>query len=178
MQPSFRSIAIVGLGFSLLLVQSMLGSVLTIHPFSPHLLLPIVLYVGVAPDVPLVRGAFVSFLLGYLLDLFSGNLMSLQTFICVATFVLARGAGLRLLLRGPGFQIALTFVVAVLAGGTTVALRAIFSLPAPFPAGGAADTALMLLAPATSAALLSPIVFTLVQRIDQNLGRKREESPA
>ncbi len=94
MQPSFRSIAIVGLGFSLLLVQSILGSVLTIHPFSPHLLLPIVLYVGVAPDVPLVRGAFVSFLLGYLLDLFSGNLMSLQTFICVATFVLARGAGL------------------------------------------------------------------------------------
>ncbi len=68
--------------------------------------------------------------------------------------------------------------VAVLAGGTTVALRAIFSLPAPFPAGGAADTALMLLAPATSTALLSPIVFTLVQRIDQNLGRKREESPA
>ena len=37
----------------------------------------------------MVRGATVSFLLGYLLDGFSGNLMSLQTFILVATSVLA-----------------------------------------------------------------------------------------
>lgn len=178
MQPTLRSLAIVALGFVLLLLQSMVGSVVSLHPFSPHLLLPIVLYVGVAPDVHLVRGAIVSFVLGYLLDLFTGNLMSLQTFICVATYVLARGAGLRLLLRGPGFQIALTFVVALLAAGTSVALRAIFSVAAPFPAGSAADTAVALTAPAISTALLSPFVFAAVQRVDQDFGRRREESAA
>ena len=162
----------------LLLLQSMLGSVVPLHPFAPNLLLPIVLFLGVAPDVHLLRGAVLAFVLGYLLDLFSGNRMSLHTFICVATFMLARGAGLRLFLRGPGFQVALTFVVALVAGGAMMALRAIFSRPAPFPAGTAAETAIALGAPAVATALTAPLVFAATTKIDQSVGTKREESTA
>lgn len=170
-----RSAALVGFAMLLLVAQSSLGTLVPLHPFEPNLLLPIVIYLGVSPDVSIVRGSSVSFVLGYLLDLFCGNLMSLSTFILVATFMLARGAGLRLFLRGPAFQVLLTFVVGVLASGAVLALRAIFEEPAPFPAGTVWDTFAALAAPALVTALLAPIVFPVVRRLDSFMVRRREE---
>jgi rod shape-determining protein MreD len=167
-------VAVVAVGLGLLVLQSVLVDLVSLHPFAPNLVLPIVLFLGVSPDVPLVRGALLAFTLGYVLDVFSGNRMSLETFVCVATFMAARGAGLRLFLRSPSYQMALTFVVSLLAGGTTLALRAIFSTPAPFPIGGALPTVLLLGASATATALCAPFVFAIVQRIELRLGRRRE----
>ncbi|MFW6050983.1 MAG: hypothetical protein ACODAU_07405 [Myxococcota bacterium] len=171
-----RSASLVGLGFALLVLQSTLAVLVSWHPLEPNLLLPIVIFLGVSPDVNLVRGAAISFALGYLLDLFSGSLMSLQTFVMVSTFMLVRGAGLRLFLRGPVFQIVLTFVVGVLASGAVLALRAIFEVRPPFPAGAPAETLLSLAAPALVTAVTAPLVFLAAQRIDTVMVRRREDT--
>lgn len=183
MSQVLRSAALVALGFGLLVFQSTFAALVSWHSIEPNLLLPIVIYLGVSPDVHLVRGAAVAFILGYLLDSFCGNLLGLQTFIMVATFMLARGAGLRLFLRGPIFQIVLTFVVAFLSSGTVLALRAIFE-PA-FRAGtaidslgamGALDGLGALVLPAVVTAAAAPIVFLVARRVDSVAARRREES--
>lgn len=174
MNGVLNSLAIVAFGFGLLVLQSTLSMLLRLPTLAPNLLLPIVIYLGVSPDVHIVRGVIISFVLGYLLDLFCGNLMSLQTFVLVSTFMLARVAGLRLFLRGPAFQVLLTFVVGLLAGGSTLALRAIFDVQSPFPTGTAVGTALWLTGPAVVTALAAPLVFAPVQRLDA-IGARRHE---
>ncbi|MAQ16211.1 MAG: rod shape-determining protein MreD [Sandaracinus sp.] len=174
MNPWTRSGLLVLLGLALLVVQSALASVFPLHPFVPNLILPVLIYLGVSPEVHIVRGALLAFFLGYLYDLFCGNLMSLQTFVAVSTFMLARGAGLRLFLRSPSFQVLLTFIVAVLAGGATLALRTIFADNAPFPYGGVRETVMLLVAPAAATALAAPLVFPAVQRIEATAPKRQE----
>jgi rod shape-determining protein MreD len=173
-----RSAAFVLLGYALLIAQGAFGVTLPMSEWAPNLVLPIIIYLGVTHDVPIVRGAALSFALGYLLDSFCGSPMGLSTFVMVATFLVARGAGLNLFMRGPTFQIALTFAFAVLAGGSVLALRAIFEPPAPFPIEGITDTLRSLTAGALVTALLSPLVFFGVRRMDALVTRRREEAAA
>ena len=160
------------LGFLLLVVQASATALVNIHPFAPNLLLPVVIYLGVSHDVGLVRGGMLSFVLGYLLDSFTGSPMGLHTFVLVATYLLARGAGISLALRGPLFQVGLTFAVSVIAGGTILALRAIFERPAAFEAGSIGGTVLTLVAPAVTTAVLAPLVFLAVRRVDMLVVRR------
>ena len=171
-----RNVALIALAFALLVMQAVLASLVPIHAWSPNLLLPIVIFLGVSHDVSLPRGALLSFVLGYLLDSFCGSPMGLSTFVLVATFLLSRVAGLRLFFRGPQFQIPLTFAVGALAGGAVVALRAIFERPPPFPIEELSSTALRLVAPAAVTAVLSPFIFAIVQRIENIHVRGREEA--
>lgn len=192
--------AILLFGFLLLVSQATLATYVSLHPFTPNLVLPMVIFLGVQPDVALLRGAMISFLLGYLLDEFCGSPVGLSTFVLVATFMVARGAGIRLFLRGSLFQIALVFVASILAGGTILALRAIFSPPDPFPlempaAGLAGDlvalfsgageddaprvgsvvgTATVLFGSALSTALCAPAIFAVMRRLDALETRRRE----
>jgi rod shape-determining protein MreD len=166
---------LIALGFLLLVAQAVLSTLAPIHAISPNLLLPVVIYLGVDHDVALPRGAAISFVLGYLLDAFCGSPMGLATFVMVATFLVARGAGLRLFLRGPLFQIGLTFVVGMLSGGAILALRAIFERPPPFPVDDVGMTVAALAAPAFVTAILSPFMFAIVRRIDRIAVRTREE---
>jgi rod shape-determining protein MreD len=159
----------------LLILHSAVTTLVDLQPFEPNLLLPIVIFLGVSPAVHIVRGAATAFALGYLLDLSCGHPMSLHTVVMVATFFLARGAGLRLFLRGPLFQIILTFVVSVLAGGAVLALRTLFGPVMPFPTATVASTAMALAAPALVTALCAPVVFTVVQRLESFVVRGREE---
>lgn len=173
-----KSVALVSLGFVLLVLQSSFATLVSIHPFAPNLLLPLIIYLGVSPEVRLARGAVLSFVLGYLLDAFCGNPMGLQTFLMVATFLVARVAGLRLFLRGPAFQVLLTFLVGVLDGGTVLALRAIFEPPAPFPTASVWNSVFSVLAPAMVTAVAAPFVFLLVRRVESLTTRSREEATA
>lgn len=170
-----RTIAFVLLGFVLLVVQAAVGVLLPLHEFAPNLLLPIVIYLGVAGDLHIVRGASLAFVLGYLLDAFCGSPMGLQTFVMVATFLIARGAGLNLFMRGPLLQAIITFGFGVVAGGSILALRAIFEPPAPFPLGSVTDTVLALLTGAGVTGALAPALFFIVQRLDGLVTRRREE---
>ncbi len=170
-----RTIAFVLLGFVLLVVQAAVGVLLPLNEFAPNLLLPIVIYLGVANDLHVVRGASLAFVLGYLLDAFCGSPMGLQTFVMVATFLIARGAGLNLFMRGPLLQAIITFGFGVVAGGSILALRAIFEPPAPFPLGSVTDTVLALLAGAGVTGALAPALFFVVRRLDGLVTRRREE---
>ncbi|MEM1415050.1 MAG: rod shape-determining protein MreD [Myxococcota bacterium] len=173
-----REVVLVLAGFVLLVLQTTLLSPLFVPPLTPNLLLPLVVFVGVVQDLPIARGALLAFVMGYLLDLFGGNQLSVQTFLMVALFLVARGAGLRLFLRNPGFQFVLTLVLALLVGGATLALRAIFGSPPPFTGGEVLGAVGVLLGPALATALAAPIVFPIAQRIWSSLSRRREEAPA
>lgn len=195
-----RNGVLIAFGFVLLVLQSAIAARFPIHPLTPNLLLPIVIFLGVQQDVHLLRGAAISFVLGYLLDMFCGSPMGLSTFVLVATFMAARGAGIRLFLRGALFQVALVFVAAMLAGGTALALRAIFSPPEAFPlempatgvagqlvglvtstgeenappVGSVVSTTITLLASAFATAIAAPPMFAVVRRIDALRARRRE----
>lgn len=192
-----RNVAHVAFGFVLLVLQAAIAARVPLHPLTPNLLLPIVIFLGVQQDVQLLRGALISFLLGYLLDMFCGSPMGLSTFVLVATFMAARGAGIRLFLRGAPFQIGLVLVAALIAGGTALALRAIFSPPEAFPLempasgivgdvaaaitgeadapiGSVVSTAVALFASALATALAAPPIFAIVRRIDALRARRRE----
>ncbi|MBX3269260.1 MAG: hypothetical protein KF729_03310 [Sandaracinaceae bacterium] len=173
-----RSVAFVALGSVLLVLQAALGVLAPLGPWAPNPVLPIVMFLGVANDVPLVRGALASFALGYLLDSFSGSAMGLATFVMVACFLIARGAGLNLFMRGPALQGLTTFVFGLASGGAMLALRAIFEAPAPFPLDTVGHTALTLVAGAAITGLAGPPIFLLVRRIDGLVTRRREETPA
>lgn len=173
-----RGGALVLLGFGLLVLEGALSTVFSLAPFSPNLILPIVIFLGVAPDVHIVRGIVVSFLLGYLLDLLTGNPMSVETFVSVAMFLASRGAGLRLFLRGPAFQVGLTFLATLGAGGASSALRAVFESPPPFTVQAPFETATQLVGPALATALVAPFVFALVTRVESVSGARRDDAEA
>ena len=173
-----RNVAFVVLGFALLVAQGAVGVLAPLEEWAPNLLLPIVLYLGVTQDVHLVRGAAIAFVLGYMLDSYCGSPIGLSTFVLVATFLIARGARLNLFMRGPFFQIALTFAFAVLAGGSILALRAIFEPRAPFPLESVSGTVITLVAGAAVTAVSSPVLFALIRTLDGVVTRKREEAPS
>jgi rod shape-determining protein MreD len=173
-----RNVAFILLGFTLLVVQGAVGAMLPLGAWAPNPILPIVLYLGVTHDVHVVRGAALSFVLGYLLDNFCGSPMGLSTFVMVATFLVSRGSGLSIFMRGPFFQIVVMFAIGVLAGVSVLALRAIFEPPAPFPIGTIAGTIWALAAGSAVTAVIAPLLFFGVRRLDGLVTRRREEAAA
>ena len=171
-----RYAAYVLLGYALLIVQAAVGVLVPFNDWAPNLLLPLVIYLGVANDVQVVRGAALSFLLGYLLDVFCGSPMGLSTFVMVASFLIARGTGLNLFTRGTILQLVTTFAFAIVAGGMILALRGIFEPPAPFPIESVGDTLFALLAGSVTTALSAPPLFLTLRRLDSLLTRRREET--
>src|SRR5215204_372100 len=160
-----RNTAFLAVGLALLIVQSNLFRVigrLHIPGITPSLLLPLVVFMGVH-EYSIARGAALAFLLGYLLDLFAAAPVGLFTFITVATFVVARAAGVRLSAQTLLTKIALAFVFGLIEGVLIVALTAIFGGDAARPRALA-----LLVAPhAISTALFAPFVFSLAERVHQ-----------
>lgn len=154
----------IALGAMLLTIQGVVGMLVSLHPFTPNLLLPIVLYLGVTPDIAFLRGALIAFVLGYMLDIFGGSPMGLHTFVLMATYLLTRGTGISLSSRGVVFGFSLTFALATFTGAAVLALRAIFERGMP-----PSTTAMILktiFAPAATTALLAPVVFALLAAIE------------
>lgn len=171
-----NALALVVFGFFLLVAQTAVAMLLPMHGYAPNLLLPIAIFLGVSPDVPMVRGTVIGFALGYLLDSFCGSPMGLHTFVMTASFMVARGAGLRLFPQGPAFQILLAFLMTFAFGATVLALRAIFERPSlSIGESTPRETALSLLRPAIATAIVSPMVFAGARRIEA-MGYKRREA--
>lgn len=175
MNELIRSAAMIALGFVLLTVQSTMSAVLPLRFFVPNLVLPIVIFLGVSPDVEVARGAGIAFALGYLFDLYSGNRMGISTFVMVLTFMTLRGAGFRLFLRGPQFQIPLTFVVCMLAGGAELTIRAVFEPRLPVRVDAAGANASHLAASALVTALAAPLLFLAAQRVESLMATNRRD---
>jgi rod shape-determining protein MreD len=185
-------------GLALLVAQAAIATFVPMHPFVPALLLPIVIYLGVDPDVALLRGAALAFVLGYFADEIAAVPTGLTTFVLVATFLATRGAGIRLVLRGAPFQIGLVFAISIVATGTMLALRAIFQPPAAFPLvmppagplgaivrvfagegsriGSGVAIASTMIASALMTGLSAPLVFAAVRRIERISQRARRNA--
>lgn len=178
-------------GLVLLVLASSLAVLIPTHPVSPMLLVPVVLHLGVSPDVSVTRGAFTSFALGWMMDEFCGAPMGLSTFVLVAAYLVTHGAVNQLVLRAVPSQVLLTFAVSLIGGGTMLALRAIFGPPEAFPlamppegllgalfgagsrAGGAVEIGTELVLSGAVTAALAPAIFWVMVRIDQSGVRAR-----
>ncbi len=160
-----RNTAFLALGFALLVLQSNLFRLIDKLPVggaTPSLLLPLIVFMGVH-EYSIARGAALSFLLGYLLDLFAAAPTGLFTFITVATFVIAHLAGVRLSAQTLFTKIALAFGFAVMEGIIIVVLTAIF--------GGdparSRSLATLVFPHAIATAVFAPLVFALAERVHQ-----------
>jgi rod shape-determining protein MreD len=160
-----RSVTLVLFGFSLLVVQGALATLVPMHAFAPNLMLPIAIFLGISGEVHIVRGAVLCFVLGYLLDSFCGNPMGLWTFVLVAAYFMARGAGLRLVPQGPTFQVLLTFAMSLVSGGAILALRGIFE-NREFLSLDVGGSAVHIAQSGVVTAVLAPLIFGVCRRIE------------
>jgi len=158
-----RNTAFLFLGLALLVVQSNLHRLIdSLHQSvaTPSLLLPLVVFMGVH-EYSIVRGVALSFILGYVLDLFAAAPIGLFTLISVSTFIVARVAGVRLAAQTLLTKVALAFVFALLESILLVVLTAIL--------GGdphrARALAVLVPAHAVSTAALSPLIFRIAERV-------------
>ena len=187
-----KNLTIVAFAIALLVVQSSFAVLFSTYPFTPNLVLPVVMFLGVSPEISIVRGGLLSLVFGWALDQFCGAPMGLSTAVMVATYLASRGAVHQLFLRGTAFQVGLSFAVALLSGGSVLALRAIFGPQEAFPlalpaagamrefvsfvtgtgeadaplVGSAVEIAVSLTASAAATAVTAPFVFSLLRRIE------------
>ena len=94
----------------------------------------------------------------------------------MATFLVARGAGFRLIMRGRLSQVLITALAAIAGAGTLIALRSIFRPHTQFETLSAHHLVAAVLAPGLSTGAVAPFVFQIVRRIDTF--RRREEGAA
>ena len=114
----------------------------------------------------LSRGAALACVLGYGLDLLAAAPVGLFTFVFVATFVLARAAGVRLAAQHIITQVPLAFVFSVLQSVMVLVLLAIFGRNPH----GARDMLSLVLPHAIATAVFSPITFGLAARMHAATG--------
>lgn len=131
----------------------------------PALVLPIILFMGVH-EYSLARGAGVAFVLGYATDVLGIAPVGLYTFTYVATFVLARAAGVRLAAQTTWMQLLLVGAFALLQSIMVLVLLAIFGRDAWVPRSLYPLT----LPHAIATAAVAPIIFRIAQALHAATG--------
>jgi rod shape-determining protein MreD len=126
----------------------------------PALVLPLILFMGVH-EYSLARGAAVAFVLGYATDVVGIAPVGLYTFTYVATFLMARAAGVRLAAQTPGMQVVLVGAFAVVQSIMILVLLAIFGRDAWVPR----SLYPLALPHAVATAAIGPIVFRACQAV-------------
>lgn len=164
------SIAIVFFGFLLLVLQSTFALIVPFDLLVPNLALPVVLYMGLR-DYPAWKGALLSFVLGYMMDVFAGSPMGLHTLVAVAIFLVSRVAALRLFLQGWVFEVVLTFVLSLIAGAMILTIRAIFDKDL----SGLLIDLKIVTSRAVATALVAPLVFRVLTWLDRIVPQRRNE---
>jgi len=163
-----RNTAFLAVGIGLLFVQSVLFWALGWLPLSgvtPSLSLPLIVFMGVH-EYSLARGAALACVFGYGLDLLAAAPVGLFTFVSVATFVLARAAGVRLAAQHIITQVPLAFVFSVVQSVMVLVLLAIFGRNPH----GARDMLSLVLPHAIATAVFSPVIFRLAARLHAATG--------
>ncbi len=158
-----RNTAFLALGFFILVIQSVIYRLIDLLPpmiATPSLLLPLVVFMGVH-EYSIGRGAALSFVLGYMLDVFAAAPLGLFTFISAATFVVARFAGVRLAAQTIVTKVALAFVFGLFEGVFIVVFIAIVG-DDPYRARA---TAVLIPGHAVTTAAFAPLVFKLAERV-------------
>lgn len=126
----------------------------------PGLALPLILFMGVH-EYSLARGAGVAFVLGYATDVLGIAPVGLYTFTYVATFVLARAAGVRLAAQTTWMQVLLVGAFAFLQSTMILVLLAIFGRDAWVPR----SLYPLVIPHAVATAAVAPILFRACQAL-------------
>jgi len=153
--------ATVLLGYVLL---GSLGHARIGHPI-PALTLPLILFMGVH-EFSLARGAAVAFVLGYATDVVGIAPVGLYTFTYVATFVLARAAGVRLAAQTTWMQVLLVGAFSLLQSTMVLVLLAIFGRDAWVPK----SLYPLALPHAAITAAIAPLVFRAAHAVESAAG--------
>jgi rod shape-determining protein MreD len=133
----------------------------------PALVLPIILFMGVH-EYSLARGAAVAFVLGYATDLLGIAPVGLYTFTYVATFVLARAAGVRLAAQTTWMQVLLVGAFSILQSTMLLVLLAIFGRDVWVPR----SLYPLALPHAIATAAVAPLIFRMAEALDGAAGGK------
>lgn len=170
-----RNSAFLALGLILLFVQENMFRLPEL-PWTPpalghpSLLLPLLLFMGIR-DFSLVRGACLSFVLGYATDLLGMSPIGLFTFTSVMVFVLARAAGFRVASRSRWVQVLVTFAFSIAQSAMTVILMAVFS-----PQKDAWAVGMRMRAVLPHALVTSLVALPILALADFVLGRMRRDN--
>lgn len=160
-----RNATFLAVGFLLILFQSNLHlalSKLAIVGVTPNLVLPLVISLGVY-EHSMTRGAILTFVLGYLLDVLSGAPIGLFTFVHVACWWMARVAGVRLTAQTWLTRISLGFGFSIVEAAITLILLAVFGSDTRRPV----EIAAVVLPRAVSTALVAPFIFRIAHKLHQ-----------
>jgi rod shape-determining protein MreD len=160
-----RNTAFLLLGIALILIQSnlfRLVGLVHVAGITPSLILPLIVFMGVH-EYSLGRGALLSFVLGYLVDVFAAAPVGLYTFNSVAIFVVSRVAGVRLAAQTMLTKMGLAFAFSLLEGTLVIILTAIFGKDPSRPRALAS----LVLPHAAATALIAPFVFRVAQRVHE-----------
>lgn len=152
-----RSTLILALsGVLAVVIQTTMTSRLGFLPVAPNLILVLVVYLGLR--IPTGWGALGAFLLGYLLDTFSGSIPGLHCFAMTLVFAMVYLVSGRLWMQNPVTSFAIMVLACLL---EIFVLASYFALTGAFASGGA-----ILLRPLFIEALLalvvSPLIFPLL----------------
>ena len=165
-----RNTAFLAAGVALLLIQANLFRVLGyIHVpgLVPSLVLPLILFMGVH-EYSVVRGASVSFVLGYATDLIGIAPVGLYTFTFVAVFILGRAAGVRLAAQTMMMQVGLALAFALVHSVMILILLAIFGPDAYVPRA----LYRLVLPHVLATGLTAPLVFRLAEWLHSATGAR------
>lgn len=113
-----RALATLGLGFLLLLVQTVIWPGLFSLQTTPDLLLLLVVSLGLRQDW--LPGAICSYLLGSLLDVFAGSSPGLYAMALLVVFLVVRGAARHLNTDSPLLFFFLVLCATLLQGGLLI----------------------------------------------------------
>jgi rod shape-determining protein MreD len=152
----------VSLPTTVLLAYTMLQTIAHSHLGRPipALVLPLILFMGVR-EYSLARGAAVAFVLGYVTDVLGIAPVGLYTFTYVATFVLARAAGVRLAAQTTWMQVLLVMAFTLLQSTMVLVLLAIFGRDPWVPR----SLYPLALPHAVATAAIAPLVFRACQAL-------------
>jgi len=160
--------ATVVLGYALVIA----GASTRVGRPLPALVLPLILFMGVH-EYSLARGAAVAFALGYATDVLGIAPIGLYTFTYVATFVLARGAGVRLSAHTTGMQVLLVGAFALLQSTMILVLLAIFGRDPWVPR----SLYPLAIPHAIATAAVAPLIFRVSQALHTATLRRPRTAP-
>jgi cell shape-determining protein MreD len=178
MKDALRTLWVLALGVSVLVVKTSWLAGIVIAPLDPLPLVPMVVFLAIAPNISVARGVTIAFVLGYLGDVFQGTSLGLEAFTMALTFVVIRTVGAKfILLRNIAYQSVMAGVAGALVCGGGMAIRAIFEPPVPLPLDDRPHVAFTVLGCGLATGLVAPLFFEIMRRIEA-LHSRREEGGA
>jgi len=148
------------LGILFLTLQTTLLMSLPIHRIRPDIVLILTLYLGLS--YPPISGGILAFFMGYLMDLFSGNVLGLYSLSRPLIFYIAQIFKDRFYLEGLLSQFLFVFLSAMAEGFLLLILLTGLN---PSPLGNLYPLLFTVLLPQSlSTGLITPILFPLFRR--------------